>query len=312
MGRELRRLLERAHIVDVEDCEAIQEIFQRHKKKMWIHFAPFLISYNLPPARSIHMIDIEGSLVLMQVSIRNGIARSDLLCTPVPYTDKITHWLTRLPDILGQEDIRILWVDEDEVQKLRSQFGEKLTYGDKGPEYIYEPEKVWRMDGHTFRDIRKRVRRLEKTFPDFMDLSLEHISECQELLRKWRSLQGRKNHFLLDWGYTRAALNKFHRFSAESLYGWCVKIKGKVEAFALAGPMTDDTANFFVAKTNPEVPGLSEYLRWKVLGELRAFTYVNDAGDLGIEGLRQHKMKMRPTELRKTFTATLMASGPKR
>ena len=116
----------------------------------------------------------------------------------------------------------------------------------------------------------------------------------------------------MDWGYTRSALNEFHRFSAENLYGWCVKIQGKVEAFALAGPMTDDTANFFVAKTNPEVSGLSEYLRWKVLGELRAFTYVNDAGDLGIDGLRQHKMKMRPTDLKKTFTATLMATGPKR
>ena len=168
------------------------------------------------------------------------------------------------------------------------------------------------MEGSEFRDMRKRVRKAEKNFPDFMDLSVDDIFECQELLRKWRSLQGRKNSFLLDWGYTRAALNNFHRFSAENLYGWCVKVQGNVEAFALAGPMNKNTANFFVAKTNPEFIGLSEYLRWKVLGELRAFSYVNDAGDLGILGLRQHKMKMRPTALQKTFTATLMTRGAKK
>lgn len=311
MSHELGGILEQAHIISVDDCEAIQGILQRHNRNMWVHFSPFLVSYNLPPRRSIYMLEIEGSLVLIQVNNRNGETRLDLLFPPVPYTNKITAWLSNLPERLGQEDLRIIWVDEDEISKLRSQFGEKLAWDDKGAEYIYEPEKVWAMRGSRFRDMRKRVRKAEKNFPDFMDLSVEDISECQELLKKWRSVQGRKNSFLLDWGYTRAALNDFHRFAAENLYGWCVKIQGNVEAFALAGPMNEDTANFFVAKTNPEVSGLSEYLRWKVLGELRAFSYVNDAGDLGIPGLRQHKMKMRPTELKKTFTATLLTEVQK-
>ena len=311
MSHELGGILEQAHIISVDDCEAIQGILQRHNRNMWVHFSPFLVSYNLPPRRSIYVLEIEGSLILIQVNNRNGEPRSDLLFPPVPYTDKITAWLSNLPERLGQEDLRIIWVDEDEISKLRSQFGEKLAWDDKGAEYIYEPEKVWEMRGSKFRDMRKRVRKAEKNFPDFMDLSVEDISECQELLKKWRSVQGRKNSFLLDWGYTRAALNEFHRFSAENLYGWCVKIQGNVEAFALAGPMNEDTANFFVAKTNPEVSGLSEYLRWKVLGELRAFSYVNDAGDLGIPGLRQHKMKMRPTQLKKTFTATLLTEVQK-
>ena len=306
MSHGLDRLLEQARIISVGDCESIQEILERHNKSMWVHFSPFLVSYSLPPRRSLYLLEIEGSLVLIQVNVRNGETRTDLLFLPVPYTDKINSWLTTLPEIVGQEDVRIIWVDEEEISQLRLGFDENLAWDEKGVEYIYEPEKVWSMEGSEFRDMRKRVRKAEKNFPDFMDLSVEDISECQELLKKWRSVQGRKNSFLLDWGYTRAALNDFHRFSAENLYGWCVKIQGNIEAFAMAGPMNEDTANFFVAKTNPEVSGLSEYLRWRVLGELRAFSYVNDAGDLGIPGLRQHKMKMRPTKLKKTFTATLL------
>ena len=312
MPHGLDQLLEQARIISVGDCESIQEILERNNKSMWVHFSPFLVSYSLPPRRSLYLLEIEGSLVLIQVNVRNGETRTDLLFPPVPYTDKINPWLTKLPEVLGQEDVRIIWADEDEISQLRLEFDENLAWDVKGVEYIYEPEKVWAMEGSEFRDMRKRVRKAEKTFPDFMDLSVDDIFECQELLKKWRSLQGRKNGFLLDWGYTRAALNNFHRFSGENLYGWCVKVKGNVEAFALAGPINNDTANFFVAKTNPELIGLSEYLRWKVLGELRAFSYVNDAGDLGISGLRQHKMKMRPTALQKTFTATLMTRGAKK
>ena len=301
-----------ARNIGVGDCETIQELLERHAKSIRVHFSPFLVSYSRPPRRSLDLVEIEGSLVLIQVNVRNGETRTDLLFPPVPYTDKINPWLTKLPEVLGQEDVRIIWADEDEISQLRLEFDENLAWDEKGVEYIYEPEKVWAMEGSEFRDMRKRVRKAEKTFPDFMDLSVDDIFECQELLKKWRSLQGRKNGFLLDWGYTRAALNNFHRFSGENLYGWCVKVKGNVEAFALAGPINNDTANFFVAKTNPELIGLSEYLRWKVLGELRAFSYVNDAGDLGISGLRQHKMKMRPTALQKTFTATLMTRGAKK
>ena len=312
MPHGLDQLLEQARIISVDDCESIQEILERNNKCMWVHFSPFLVSYSLPPRRSLYLLEIEGSLVLIQVNVRNGETRTDLLFPPVPYTDKINSWLTTLAEVVGQKDVRIIWVDEEEISRLQLEFDENLAWDEKGVEYIYEPKKVWTMEGSEFRDMRKRVRKAEQHFPDFMDLSVDDIFECQELLRKWRSLQGRKNSFLLDWGYTRAALNNFHRFSAENLYGWCVKVQGNVEAFALAGPMNKNTANFFVAKTNPEFIGLSEYLRWKVLGELRAFSYVNDAGDLGILGLRQHKMKMRPTALQKTFTATLMTRGAKK
>jgi hypothetical protein len=60
--------------------------------------------------------------------------------------------------------------------------------------------------------------------------------------------------------------------------------------------MLPGQASFFIAKTDPNVYGLSEYLRWKVMGELRDYDRVNDAGDLGLPGLRQYKRKLRPVE----------------
>ena len=71
--------------------------------------------------------------------------------------------------------------------------------------------------------------------------------------------------------------------------------------------ISKNVANFFVIKTDIDVPGLSLYLRWRVLKELRSFLVVNDASDLGIKGLKQHKMKLRPCEFNTTYTLAIIA-----
>ena len=113
----------------------------------------------------------------------------------------------------------------------------------------------------------------------------------------------RSRSFLLDWGYTKAALGLVGELREEDLSGWGVEIGGEVRAFALAGEMGAGQANFFVAKSDPSIRGLSEFLRWRVCGELRHFSRLNDASDLGLPGLRQHKLKFRPVEMLPVYSA---------
>ena len=75
--------------------------------------------------------------------------------------------------------------------------------------------------------------------------------------------------------------------------------------FAMAGPISTDTACFFIAKSDTSVGGLSEYQRWRVCGELSEYAFVNDAGDLGIEGLKRHKRKLRPVRYNTVHSATM-------
>ena len=42
-----------------------------------------------------------------------------------------------------------------------------------------------------------------------------------------------------------------------------------------------------------------------VLRELKEFSIVNDASDLGIQGLKQHKMKLRPFDYNTVFTVSI-------
>ena len=159
---------------------------------------------------------------------------------------------------------------------------ERFALRDKDAEYVYDPSQITAARGRCFRDVRKRVRRFERAYAfRFRALTVWDVPDCFALLKHWRRRQGRRHPFLLDWGYTRAALDQFHFWSEDVLWGWCVEVAGRIEAFALAGDMHPNLAHFFVAKTNPDLPDLSYFLRWRVYGELSAYRRVNDAGDLG-------------------------------
>jgi hypothetical protein len=58
--------------------------------------------------------------------------------------------------------------------------------------------------------------------------------------------------------------------------------------------MTERIGNFFLLKSDPSVVGLAETARYELLRRLDGCELINDAGDLGREGLAQHKRMFRP------------------
>lgn len=228
----------------------------------------------------------------------------DLVVPPLPLNLDV---LASVEEDLSAGDsgrpLRIHWIDDADAASLDS---DRYEITVKEEEYVYDPKRVWAAEGSGYKDLRKRLRRFERETPaTFRELMPSDVTSADDLLRLWRSRQGRKHPFLLDWGYTRAALESYEEWDREMLLGWCVEFEGRIVAFALAGQMLPGQANFFVAKADPGVRGLSEYLRWRVMGELRGYDRVNDAGDLGLAGLRQHKQKLRPVETMVVYKAQM-------
>ena len=71
----------------------------------------------------------------------------------------------------------------------------------------------------------------------------------------------------------------------------------------MAGRIRQDLGQFFIAKSDLGVRGLSEYLRWQVFRSMSDYDLVNDGGDLGLPGLRRHKLKFRPVGRIPVYTA---------
>lgn len=281
-----------------EHGNLLHTAFVDANKKAWCYFAPFLCAFSLPPNRVVRVLQKEGCIFLL-VERPDGI---DLLCPPVPFVPNVFEDVVReLVAYNGERATRILWVDEQDANHLDTA---QFDVTKKDDEYIYDPRLIGQFAGRAFRDLRKRVHRFEREEDaQFRPLVATDMDACQVLLKHWRKRQGRKHPFLLDWGYTRAALNAFDAWSPKYLHGWCVELDGGIKAFALGGEIQPQMAHFFVAKTDPEIWGLSEFLRWRVYQELSEYDRVNDAGDLGLDGLRQFKMKFRPVDRLQVFSA---------
>ena len=253
----------------------------------------------------------KGFFVIAQYISRRGEDRIDLIVPPLPLSDCALEWLGKFVLYLSrcrqQRQLRILWVDDEDKNLLSEKFGNSVEFQIKDSEYLYDPSLNWHMKGRKFRDFRKRIHRVQRLNPMFKEMDIGDTGSAYTLMRRWRKLQGRKNGFLLDWGYTRSALEKFHQFSKNDLSVWNIEIDGDLKAFAMAGPINKTTACFFIAKSDPRIIGLSEYLRWRVCGEMRSYDLLNDAGDLGIAGLQQHKMKLRPVGFNTVYKAVLSA-----
>jgi hypothetical protein len=282
----------------------LQGIFASALKSAWCYYAPFLCCFSLPPAREVFVAEHDGALWLpVRRVARNGRVWFDLVIPPIPLSvEPLVAVLSEMRAVNRGRCPRILWLDEADRRRLPP---DRLEVRIKSSEYLYDPSKVVAAVGRPYRDLRKKLRRFrEEADPHFREMTPGDVPACQALLRYWRKRQGRKRDFLLDWGYTRSALSMYGHWRSKEAQGFCVEVEGRIAAFAIAGRMHAGLANFFIAKTNPDVRGLSEYLRTEVYRALVDYDLVNDAGDLGLPGLRQHKQKFRPVARIPVYSAS--------
>jgi len=290
--------------IEISHASQLRSAFVKSGKKAWCYYVPFLCAFSLPPNRVVRVLKRNDCIFLL-VERPDGI---DLFCPPLPFGEKVfDDVLKELGERNGDRATRILWVDEVDAQKLDASHFE---IQEKDEEYLYNPSLIAEAKGKNFRDLRKRLNRFERENQvHFRPLVPQDVEACHALLRHWRKRQGRRHPFLLDWGYTRSALDAFADWDSEFLLGWGVELAGEIKAFAFAGEMLPDVAQFFVAKTDPEIWGLSEFLRWRVYQALSSYALVNDAGDLGLDGLKQFKMKFRPVARLQVFSARVRKEG---
>mgnify|MGYP001174563070 FL=1 len=292
-------------MISVADTTLLKDIFSQTGRDSWAYFAPFLACYSLPPKRPLYLTEKHDVFCLFQYSGRINSERIDLVIPPSTLTREVKAYLLKTKDLLQQVNMRILWVDSSDINTLNELFGEDIEIQKKENEYIYDPKDVFCLAGKKYKDIRKKINNISNRKPVFFELEEDDVPAALDVLDKWRSVQGRKNKFLFDWGYTRVALNAVGQFDNTDVRSWGLELDKKLVGFSMAGPINQNTACFFVAKTLMGIKGVSEYLRWRTFEMLQNYDFVNDASDLGIDGLRQYKRKLRPYKMRTVYTATI-------
>ena len=280
----------------------LRTMFSSAAKRAWCYYPVFMCCYSLAPRRRVYVMERDGAVWLPIRRETPEGPQVDLLVPPVPFSSEALDSFAEEAGRSNRRPLRVQWVDGSDACQITA---EVFSLGPKGSEYVYDPRQLAAVKGRGYRDVRKRVNRVRRLGSTRLrEMDAQDRAACMEFLEYWRRRRGRRNGFLLDWGYTRAAIERCDQWGPDELQGWCFSIGGRMAGFALAGGITEDTASFFVLKTDPDIAGLAEYMRWEVCRALSTFQRVNDAGDLGLPGLRQHKRKLRPVELLPVYAAT--------
>ncbi len=291
-GIELNRL-------HPEDAAELKRGFAGAGARAWCCFVPFLHFTSEAARRQIYWKRGADGPIILYRKEKSSIKWE--LYTLAASTRAGALEAVELMDRLNGNRLgRILWAGALQAELLKGDRSFSVEYRDS--EYLYDAARVAALKGPEFADVRKKLNRFARENPgvEFVEMKPEDIPECLRLLEAWDAAYRERNIEapLLDHDYTKNALARFDDFAAPDFMGWTLKAAGRIAAFALAGEMTPQLANFFALKTDLDIRGCSAYMRWRVIGFLAGLGYsrVNDASDLNLPGLKRHKSKFRPVE----------------
>lgn len=186
-----------------------------------------------------------------------------------------------------------MWNDIEAVMP-----GQFEYFGDRdNDEYIYLSEKLIKLSGKKLQSKRNHINRFKADNPDWQYYpitSQNEINECIYMLDQWDELNAPKGDKSLKYDYiaTRIMLDNFDYLN---LRGGCVKVNGKLVAFTIGEPLTEDTFVVHVEKAFGDINGAYTIINQQFIEhEASEFMYINREEDMGLESLRKAKMSYYP------------------
>lgn len=177
-------------------------------------------------------------------------------------------------------------------------------------EYIYDTSQLKDLEGSKYSEIRSKIRkfkalydhelRIEVSPPDF-----SKVSEILNLYETWVEFCGHgiestaeREKMALEKLISAHKLKDHLRFAKSQNY-YYLKIKNRLAGFSVVETIEPGCAIGRFLKLNHNITGISEFFIHSIAKNLydRGVYLLNAEEDLGNEGLRKFKEKMRPKEL---------------
>ena len=187
-------------------------------------------------------------------------------------------------------------------------FTEERDYFD----YIYERDRLVDLKGRKLGTKRNHINRFIVNHPDwkFEMIDESNIGECWAMNEEWSA----RNEFSIGSGLMkeRAALKSaFQNFFQEELVGGLIRVDGKVIAYAMGHPLTEDTFVVHFEKAFADIQGAYQMINREFARHCcKGYTYVNREDDTGLPALRDAKLSYLPDILLTKYDAVLAEQQP--
>lgn len=264
----------------------------------WGYYFPFLYMFSKSNKRDLLVEKIEGSFVIYMLA-HERTEHLFLYFPPLPMDEKVLKKAQeKIYGLKGSKRSTLLWIDENDKSITYKHF--ILTR--REDEFIYNYEKIKDLKGSKLKNLRYNLKRFEKDYEyTIRDYTIRDYFSCIKILKKWKGIQNGKYRRFFDDEYTKNCLRFSHRFDKKDLFGKVIIIAGEIKGFAFGGEVYKGVANIFVVKSDPDIKGLSYFLKFKFLKLLEDYDIVNDSCSLSNEGLKKAKESFDPLKMHRVY-----------
>ena len=192
-------------------------------------------------------------------------------------------------------------ITENQFKQIEEWYPDRfeLEYEDGVADYVYESEKLITLSGKKLHAKRNHINKFKATHENwsYETMTEANLEECFQMALKWRNENGcdddeDKNAEMC------VTLNALRLFQELELTGGMLKIDGKVVAFAIVEPISDDTFVVHIEKAFGDIQGAYPMINQQFAEhECSEYKYINREDDAGSEGLRKAKLSYRPAFL---------------
>jgi hypothetical protein len=162
-------------------------------------------------------------------------------------------------------------------------------------EYIYDVEKLCRLNTPKLHKKKNLISQFERIYPDFQVtlLTPEKQVMAQNMARDQLNRQKPVSETLA--AEFEAIKKAFMHFDALGLEGLALMVGDRMAAFSIFSPLTPDTCNVQFEKSDFDFKGAAQMINQQTALYLKdRYKYINREQDLGIRGLRQAKKSYEP------------------
>lgn len=168
-------------------------------------------------------------------------------------------------------------------------------------DYIYETEKMITLSGKKLHAKRNHFNYFKNNYSyEYKTLTQADMPACMSLFDAWVAEKGGEEDMTAS---RNAAVKLLEHFDDLPVRGGGIYLDGKLSAFSIGEPVSEDTALIHV-EFALDYRGLFNVINSEFCAhEWTNFKYVNREEDMGLPGLRQTKLAYRPAYLLEKFNA---------
>ncbi|NYT01147.1 MAG: DUF2156 domain-containing protein [Methanosarcinales archaeon] len=162
-------------------------------------------------------------------------------------------------------------------------------------DYVYRASDLAGLPGKKYHTIRRQLNQFQRDCAWGVEpITADNVGEVREFLNQWCEWKDCDSEPVLA-NEKDAVFFAISHYSELQLSGLVIRVDGKIAAMAIFERMNDDTALVHFEKGIPDCKGIYRSINAETARHLADnYTYINRESDMGVEGIREAKMRYQP------------------